>query len=31
LLNTSHFALEEESELIGSLISNFLNNKRRTS
>jgi pimeloyl-ACP methyl ester carboxylesterase len=31
LLNTGHFALEEESELIGSLISNFLNNKRRTS
>jgi pimeloyl-ACP methyl ester carboxylesterase len=27
LLNTGHFALEEESELIASLISNFLNNR----
>jgi pimeloyl-ACP methyl ester carboxylesterase len=31
LLNTGHFALEEEGELIASLISNFLNNRRRTS
>ena len=31
LLNTGHFALEEESEMIASLISNFLNNRRRTS